>query len=138
MGFQLLFQSSSEGGGAEGLGLVSGNIKKFKETDKKVPHIGWNQCKLQMSNDPILKETKNDSYFYFVHSFYSEYKQQKESIMTCQYKESINAAIKTTHPNGALVYGFQFHPEKSSNQGWKILNNFLNSCSKTNKGLTPC
>ena len=120
LGLQLLFEKSDESPGVEGLGILKGEIKRIPEKDDlKIPHIGWNSLsypnKGRLYND-ILEE----SYVYFVHSYYLEAKDKEIVVATTEYGTNIHASVEEEN-----VFACQFHPEKSSSVGLKILENFL-------------
>lgn len=114
LGMQLLYEKSYEYGEYEGLGLIEGSVD-FLDIDLKVPHMGWNNLKFEQSNDEILKYTKEDSYVYFVHSYYAN-SSNKELVAYAQYEKNIPAIVRNNN-----VYGLQFHPEKSGEVGENIL-----------------
>ncbi len=120
LGLQLLFERSQEGTGkkGEGLGLVSGEVVKFQGS-LKVPHMGWNRLKLK-KEDPLFYGIEDQDYFYFVHSYYAV-PQKQESVLGAVHYGTDFAAVVKEEP---CVYGVQFHPEKSSDSGLKILANF--------------
>ncbi len=120
LGLQLLFDSSDESPGVKGLGILPGKCVKFEETkENKVPQIGWNSLTIQ--NDcPIFKGIEDGSYVYFVHSFYLKADNPEDVSAKSEYTVTYDAAV--WHDN---VYACQFHPEKSSEVGLRILSNFL-------------
>lgn len=120
LGMQLLMDSSSEGQGAKGLGLVGGSVERFPaEQQLPVPHIGFNSvCAPQGS--VLFDGLDQDTDFYFVHSYRAASVAPGALIGTSHYGESFVAAIE----NGN-VYGTQFHPEKSQTSGLRVLANFL-------------
>ncbi len=103
----------------EGLNLISGEIKKIP-TDFKLPHIGWNEVKFT-KKDKVLNKIKNNKDFYFVHSYYFDCSDDNDILGTTYYDFKFPSIIRKNN-----VYGFQFHPEKSLNNGLNLLNNFLN------------
>lgn len=120
LGLQLLFESSDESVGVEGLGLLNGRIVEIpKDKGLKVPHIGWNSVSLNKS-DGIFKDIDEQSYFYFVHSFYLTGADDDVVAATTQYGVNIQCAVQ----KGNLC-ATQFHPEKSGKTGLKVLKNFL-------------
>lgn len=120
LGLQLLFESSDESAGVEGLGLLNGRIVEIpKDKGLKVPHIGWNSVFLNKS-DGIFKGIDEQSYFYFVHSFYLTGADDNVVAATTQYGVNIQCAVQ----KGNLC-ATQFHPEKSGKTGLKVLKNFL-------------
>ena len=114
LGMQLLYEKSHEYGEYEGLGLIEGEID-FLDINLKVPHMGWNNLKFEKSNDEILKYIKEDSYVYFVHSYFAN-SSNKELIAFAEYEKKVPAIVRNNN-----VYGLQFHPEKSGEVGENIL-----------------
>jgi glutamine amidotransferase len=117
VGMQLLFDESEEDGLHKGLGLVAGRVVRFP-AGRKVPHMGWNQLR-KVGNSPLLKGIPDLSYFYFVHSYYCAPEQADVSIGFCDYGVDFACAIHKEN-----IWGLQFHPEKSSAMGLRILSNF--------------
>ena len=113
LGMQLLYEKSFEYGEYDGLGLIEGNVQ-FLDIDLKVPHMGWNNLKFE-KYDEILKYIKEDSYVYFVHSYYSN-SSNKELVAYAEYEKKIPSIVRKDN-----VYGLQFHPEKSGEVGQNIL-----------------
>ena len=122
LGMQLLFESSNEFGEHAGLGLIDGHIIKFDKKnmheDCKIPHVGWNVIKTK--DEHTLFEGLEDPYLYFVHSYHVE-TDPKNVIGSTEYGYEFASAV---HKNN--IYGFQPHPEKSHENGLKILKNFIN------------
>ena len=120
LGLQLLFESSEESAGVEGLGILKGRIVKLPE-DKglKIPHIGWNSLKFPNSGR-LFKGLPEDSYVYFVHSYYLQAEDPSIVTATTEYATLIHASVEKDN-----VFACQFHPEKSSEVGMQILKNFL-------------
>ena len=119
LGFQLLFESSEEAPNAVGLGLLPGKVIRIPESDGlKIPQIGWNS--LELCNDGrLFKGIKNESYVYFVHSFYLD---SDESFVKAKTPYGVKLSVSVEKDN---VFGTQFHPEKSGEVGLSILKNFL-------------
>lgn len=120
LGLQLMFERSDETPGVEGLGILKGEILRIPDCPGlKIPHMGWNSLKFQ-NNGRLFKGLPEDSYVYFVHSYYL--KAEDESIVTAttEYSTHIHASVE--HEN---VFACQFHPEKSSDVGIQILKNFV-------------
>ncbi|ANW95548.1 imidazole glycerol phosphate synthase subunit HisH [Wenyingzhuangia fucanilytica] len=115
LGMQLMCNYSEEGD-TKGLGIFNVDVKRF-ENIVKVPQIGWNQIKGLGSK--IFNDVKEGAYMYLVHSYYAPI--TKETIATTEYGVQYSTALQK-----ANFYGVQFHPEKSSTDGAKILENFLN------------
>lgn len=117
LGMQLLFDRGEEGRSCEGLGLVSGSVRRI-QTNLKLPHIGWNSLSFQNSS-PLFRGLDDGTYVYFVHSFCGCAACEEDVIARTQYGPSVVAAV--SHSG---VYGCQFHPEKSGEAGLQILKNF--------------
>ena len=121
LGLQLLFESSEESPGVKGLGVFKGDIVTIPtDNGLKVPHIGWNSVKLNQTNG-IFEGIKDESYFYFVHSYYLKNADEDIVAGTTEYGVPIQCAVQ----NGR-VCATQFHPEKSSEVGLALLKNFVN------------
>lgn len=119
LGLQLLFDGSEESQGIEGLGVLRGDILRIPDkADLKIPHIGWNSLTL-MNQGKLFQGIENDAYVYFVHSYYL--KAQNDNIVTAttDYSTIIHASVEQDN-----IFACQFHPEKSSKVGLKILENF--------------
>ena len=114
LGMQLLYEKSFEYGQHEGLGLIEGSVD-FLDINLKVPHMGWNNLKFEKNNDEILKYIEEDSYVYFVHSYFAN-SSNKELVAYAEYEKNIPAIVRKDN-----VYGLQFHPEKSGKVGEDIL-----------------
>ena len=120
LGMQMLFNRSYEYGEYEGLGLIPGEIVPMEGRIPKnlpIPHIGWNELMLKQPS-PLMKNTANGDYVYFVHSYYAE-TPAEYVIATTDYGVEMTAAVQKDN-----VYGCQFHPEKSSAVGLSILKAF--------------
>ena len=120
LGMQMLFDRSYEYGEYEGLGLIPGEIVPMEgriPKDLPIPHIGWNELMLKQPS-PLMKNTANGDYVYFVHSYYAE-TPAEYVIATTDYGVEMTAAVQKDN-----VYGCQFHPEKSSEGGLSILKAF--------------
>lgn len=120
LGMQMLFDRSYEFGEYEGLGLIPGEIVPMEgriPKDLPIPHIGWNELMLKQPS-PLMKNTANGDYVYFVHSYYAE-TPAEYVIATTDYGVEMTAAVQKDN-----VYGCQFHPEKSSEVGLSILKAF--------------
>src|SRR6056297_389634 len=116
LGMQLLFEWGFEDQKTEGLGLLKGDIIKMK-TEYKIPHMGWNQLKI-VKNDPLFEGLPENPHLYFVHS-YQLAEITDEVLATVGYGTTIPAVIRKDN-----VIAFQFHPEKSGDNGIKLLENF--------------
>ncbi len=117
LGMQLLFERGEEVRECEGLGLVSGFVRKI-ETGLKLPHIGWNSLTFP-NPSPLFAGLEEGSYVYFVHSFCGVASDPSQIIAQTDYGVPVVAAV-----NHGNVYGCQFHPEKSGEVGLQILRNF--------------
>ena len=120
LGMQMLFDRSYEYGEYEGLGLIPGEIVPMEgriPKDLPIPHIGWNELMLKQPS-PLMKNTANGDYVYFVHSYYAE-TPAEYVIATTDYGVEMTAAVQKDN-----VYGCQFHPEKSSEVGLSLLKAF--------------
>ncbi|MDO7252622.1 imidazole glycerol phosphate synthase subunit HisH [Helicobacter cappadocius] len=121
LGMQLLFEKSFEFGEHKGLGLIRGEVIKFNpQSQLKIPHMGWNTCRLKNNNHPLFKNIKDDVYLYFVHSYHVTCKDSKDIIGTSEYGYIFPSIIAKEN-----ILGMQPHPEKSHQEGLKILENFL-------------
>jgi len=124
LGLQLLFESSSELGGAEGLGLLEGPVGELEAEGLKVPHIGWEPVRWERESrltDGIPSETP----FYFVHSF-APRPRSEDLLGSAVYGNRFACAAERDN-----VFGVQFHPEKSSAAGLRLLSNFAGVCAKS-------
>lgn len=117
LGLELLFSKSYEHGIHKGLGLVEGEVKRFPQR-LKVPHMGWNQ--VNTKKPELFEEVPNNSYFYFVHSYYVLPKDKSIIRATTDYGVEFTSVIQKDN-----VWGVQFHPEKSQELGLRILKNFV-------------
>jgi imidazole glycerol-phosphate synthase subunit HisH len=123
LGYQLLFDSSTELGGAEGLGLMPGPVTGLGASGLKVPHIGWEP--VSWTGESELADGIADATpFYFVHSFTPRPANEAEVLATAEHGERF--ACAASRPP---VYGVQFHPEKSSGAGLRLLSNFVRICA---------
>lgn len=121
LGEQLLFEKSEEAPGVGGLGILKGEVKKLSGADGlKVPNIGWNSLEIR-NGGRLLDHIKNGTFVYFVHSYYVRAEDVSVVTATIDYGETVDAAVEKDN-----VFAVQFHPEKSSDDGIKILENFLN------------
>ena len=120
LGLQLMFESSEEAPGVEGLSLLKGRIVRLPDTeDLKIPHIGWNSLKYP-NPGRLFAGIPEDSYVYFVHSYYLQAGEPGIVKATTEYGALIHASVEKGN-----IFACQFHPEKSSEVGMKILENFL-------------
>ena len=119
LGLQLLFSGSQESEGVEGLNLLAGDILKIpEESGLKIPHIGWNS--LELSNEGrLFRGIDEESYVYFVHSYYLKAKEEDIVKASTYYGTKIHASVEKNN-----LFACQFHPEKSGQVGLQILQNF--------------
>lgn len=119
LGLQLLFDGSEESQGMEGLHLLEGSILRIPDTKGlKIPHIGWNSLKLE-HDGRLFEGIEKEPYVYFVHSYYLKAKEEQVVTASTEYGVHIHASIEKGN-----LFACQFHPEKSSEMGLKILSNF--------------
>lgn len=120
LGLQLLFESSEETPGVEGLHLLDGTIRRIPAAPGlKIPHIGWNDLTFP-NKGRLFRGIEEHSYVYFVHSFYLEAADSSIVTATTEYGTRIHASVEKDN-----IFACQFHPEKSSRIGLKILQNFV-------------
>lgn len=118
LGMQLLYEYSMEDGKSCGLSILKGFVGKIPPI-VKVPHMGWNQIKIINKNNKLLSDIDNGKNFYFIHSYHIIPENRNVISSVTDYGIEIVSSIEKGN-----IYGFQFHPEKSSTIGLKILNNF--------------
>jgi imidazole glycerol-phosphate synthase subunit HisH len=122
VGEQMLFEHSEEGN-TQGLGVLKGCVKKFSGLSHsgalKVPHMGWNQVH-QSRSHPLYANIPDQSYFYFVHSFYVSAQDDRQSVGQSDYGERFTCAVARDN-----IFATQFHPEKSAAVGLQLYENFL-------------
>lgn len=120
LGMQMLMDESEEHGSHQGLSLVPGRVRRFQSMPHmKVPQIGWNTICHAIPDDPLLEGIPDESYVYFVHSYYVDCP-ERYRLCTTDYIVPYASAVK----NGR-IYGVQFHPEKSGETGLLLLENFI-------------
>lgn len=120
LGLQLMFERSDESDGMRGLGLLEGEVLRIPDdVGVKVPHIGWNSLKFP-SKGRLFSGIPEESYVYFVHSYYLNAKDEDIVMATTEYGTLIHASVEKDN-----IFACQFHPEKSSDVGLKILKNFI-------------
>jgi imidazole glycerol-phosphate synthase subunit HisH len=123
LGLQLLFEASSENEGAWGLGLMQGRVDRLAAPGLKVPHIGWNDVRWNRRS-ALTADLPEVCPFYFVHSFAPVLPSDDDVLGTAAYGERFACAVEHEP-----LYGVQFHPEKSSTHGLKLLENFAGICA---------
>ena len=120
LGLQLLFESSDETPGVEGLGILKGEICRIPACEGlKIPHMGWNSLHLE-HNGRLFKNVDEQAYVYFVHSYYLKAKDENIVKASTEYGVHIHASVEKGN-----IFACQFHPEKSSDVGIQILKNFV-------------
>jgi glutamine amidotransferase len=120
LGLELLFERSEEGSGAKGLGILKGDVVKFSSAGLKVPHMGWDQVKIKRKNCPLFRGIGDNTFFYFVHSYYIRPKDKEIIAGVTDYGGEFACMIWRDN-----IYAVQYHPEKSQKMGLKFLENFL-------------
>lgn len=124
VGMQALMQYSEENNGVDCLAEIKGNVCSFdsvinrSEHQLKIPHMGWN--KIKQNPHPLWKGIADNSYFYFVHSYYVKAENQNDVAAQCSYGLTFDAALAK-----ANIFAVQFHPEKSAKSGLQLLQNFI-------------
>ena len=124
LGLQLLFDKSEEAPLAGGLGILKGRVKRFARGPLKVPHMGWNNIifgRRQNADLKILNGVSDNSYMYFLHSYYAKRKDESVILTETDYGIRFVSGIRKNN-----IFGFQFHPEKSQRVGLRVLRNFVN------------
>lgn len=126
LGMQILFEDSEEQGPVPGLGLLGGQVVRFRPRshELKVPHMGWNQvsrpARSTSPDDPMLAGIPDSTFFYFVHSYHVVPRDPDVMALTCAYDIEFAAAVRKDN-----LFACQFHPEKSQAAGLRLLANFL-------------
>lgn len=126
LGLQLLFEGSKESPKVSGLGIFDGEIVKIPESsDLKIPHMGWNSLSFPKAS-PLFNGIDENSFVYFVHSYYMQPTDKSIISATCEYSATLPVALSQGN-----IHATQFHPEKSGDVGLKILKNFIEmGCEK--------
>lgn len=120
LGLQLFFERSDESPGVEGLGILKGEILRIPEGEgRKIPHMGWNSLELR-NQGRLFAGISGEPYVYFVHSYYLKARDEQIVKATTEYGVTIHASVEQDN-----IFACQFHPEKSSDTGLKILKNFV-------------
>ncbi|MGH7849654.1 MAG: imidazole glycerol phosphate synthase subunit HisH [Thermodesulfobacteriota bacterium] len=134
LGLQVLFEGSEESPGVAGLGLFGGKVVRFPSFKKerlKVPHMGWNRIGIRKKT-ALLEGVPDGSWFYFVHSYFPVPEDEGIIAITCTYGLEFTAAVATGN-----IFACQFHPEKSSTHGLRLLRNFGLLCGEKMKAANP-
>ena len=132
LGMQLLFSYSEENGLYQGLDIIPGKVVRFPE-QFRVPHLGWNQVYYHYNqrgnNLSLFSGIKNNSYFYFIHSYYCVPDENDTVLTQTDYHKIFTSSVHKEN-----VFAVQFHPEKSSSQGLNLLKNFGEICNDNYSG----
>jgi glutamine amidotransferase len=123
LGMQLAFEHSSEMGGSDGLGIVAGEVRSLDAAGLKLPHIGWSEVRFADPDSALVTSLPQPSAFYHVHSFAPLPEHEDDILGTADYGGEFVTAVQ----HGSF-YGVQFHPEKSSAAGLRLLANFAHIC----------
>jgi glutamine amidotransferase len=126
VGYQMLFESSSEYGTHKGLGLIRGSVVPIPP-GRVIPHMGWNLVQLPEDME-LFSGLESEKHFYFAHSFCADISDEDAKVAVTDYGVDLVAAVQKEN-----IYGTQFHPEKSGKAGLKVLQNFYDICKKTEK-----
>jgi imidazole glycerol-phosphate synthase subunit HisH len=127
LGMQVMADSSQEKGLHAGLGWIRGNVVRIKSLNNvRVPHVGWNQANI-LKKDPLFSRVQGQPHFYFDHSYHFECERRFKAA-TCSYGEEITAAVQREN-----IFGVQFHPEKSQNNGLKLFRGFFSYIKEQDK-----
>jgi glutamine amidotransferase len=129
LGMQLAFARSSEMGGAEGLGIVPGEVVRLEPGNLKLPHIGWTEIRFADRDSRLVADLPSRCAFYHVHSFAPVPERSEDILATAQYGKPFVTAVE----HGSF-FGVQFHPEKSSAAGLRLLGNFARICAASTAG----
>jgi glutamine amidotransferase len=124
LGMQLVFERSVEQGGADGLGLLSGDVARLDHGSLSLPHIGWNEVSFA-KRSPLTDGLGERCAFYHVHSFAPVASDPEDVLGTAEYGAPFVSAVAKDN-----VFGVQFHPEKSSGAGLRLLENFVTICAQ--------
>lgn len=118
LGLQMLFDWGEEGPGAAGLAVLPGRVRRIVAPGRKIPHMGWNALRFRRPS-PLFEGISEGEYFYFVHSFHAVPESVDDLVADVEYGEAVTAAVSR-----GRVHAVQFHPEKSSTVGQRLLANF--------------
>ena len=122
VGMQIFSEEGYEEERTKGFGWISGTVKKIilKDRQLKLPHMGWNEINI-LNKHPLLSGIEDLTDYYFAHSYYFDVKNKADVICSVKYEKNLTAAVLKDN-----IFGTQFHPEKSQENGIKLLSNFLN------------
>jgi glutamine amidotransferase len=129
LGMQLAFEHSTELGGADGLGIVPGEVRVLDTAGLKLPHIGWNEVRFTQLRSPLVADLPSSCAFYHVHSLATVPADDSDVLGVADYGEPFVSAVQR-----GSFYGVQFHPEKSSAAGLRLLANFARICIAATSG----
>jgi len=118
LGMQILAEDSEENGYHTGLGWIKGHVKKIPDSRLRIPQVGWNNVQI-IKRWPLFEKVKSEANFYFDHSYYFIC-DQNNIAATCNYGDHLTAAVQKDN-----IFGVQFHPEKSQNNGLRLLRSFF-------------
>ncbi len=124
LGMELAFEYSTEQGGSAGLGIIPGEVRALQPGSLKLPHIGWNEVHFTKAGSPLTENLPSRCAFYHVHSFAPVPAQAQDVLGTAEYGAQFVTAVER-----GSFYGVQFHPEKSSAAGLRMLANFTAICA---------
>jgi glutamine amidotransferase len=125
LGMELAFEHSTEQGGSAGLGIIPGEVRALKTGSLKLPHIGWSEVRFTKPGSPLIEDLPSECAFYHVHSFAPVPTRGQDVLGTSEYGERFVSAVER-----GTFYGVQFHPEKSSAAGLRLLANFARICAR--------
>jgi glutamine amidotransferase len=125
LGMQLAFDASTELGGAAGLGIIAGEVRRLQADGQKLPHIGWSEVRFRAPDSPLLAGVPASCPFYHVHSFAPVPERETDVLGMADYGGRFVTAVAR-----GSFYGVQFHPEKSSAAGLRVLANFTRICAE--------
>lgn len=128
VGYQILFDQSDEAPGVDGIGVVRGIVRRFRdETNLKIPHMGWNAALSIYGQSPVWTGLGDEPYFYFVHSYFPEPEDPSVVVAQTTYgSQTFASAVER-----GRMFACQFHPEKSQDTGLHLIRNFLGICPST-------
>ncbi len=124
LGMEIAFEYSTEQGGSAGLGIIPGEVRKLEAGSLKLPHIGWNEVRFTKARSPLVENLPSQCAFYHVHSFAPVPAHEQDVLGIAEYGTPFVSAVER-----GSFYGVQFHPEKSSAAGLRLLANFTAICA---------
>jgi glutamine amidotransferase len=133
LGMQLAFERSTEQGGSEGLGVLAGEVRLLEAGGLKLPHIGWSEVRFVNPRPPLLADLPSRAAFYHVHSYAPVPANAEDVLGTAEYGAPFATAVERRS-----FYGVQFHPEKSSAAGLRLLANFARICVAAGSRPAAC